>query len=264
MTMSRSSPISTRLLRGVIRAALAHAKGGALPPATPPRRITAMAKQSLIVTSAHDRLQDPGARVLSDAELLTVLLGPTAGANNTRAAALALLDARPLSEIAWASPDELQQHQGIGPARAAAIVAAFELGRRGGWSPPKRGERILEPARVYELLRHVAHSEREEFHVVLLDVRGRLLKTSKIAEGSLTQCPVSPRDVLREAVRIGAHGVIFVHSHPSGSPDPSPEDADLTERLRAATDLVGLVPRDHVILSSTGYYSFVEAGRWRR
>ncbi len=169
------------------------------------------------------------------------------------------------SQIAWASPDELQQQPGIGPARAAAIAAAFELGRRGGWSPPKRGERILDPARVFELMRPLAHAEREEFHTVLLDVRGRLIKTVKIAEGSLTQCPVSPRDALREPVRIGAHGVVFVHNHPSsGDPSPSADDADLTDRLRAAADLVGVLARDHVIVAASGYYSFVEAGRWRR
>jgi DNA repair protein RadC len=216
------------------------------------------------ITTAHDRLQEVGARALTDVELVTLLLGPTAGTNNVREAAQRLLDDAPLSELAWAAPGELVQHAGIGPARAAALAAAFELGRRGAWSPPRRGERVLDPGRVHELLRHVAHAEREEFHVVLLDVRGRLMRTVKVAEGSLTQCPVSPRDVLREPVRIGAHGIVFVHNHPSGDPAPSPEDADLTERLRAATELVGVVARDHVIVAANGYYSFVEAGRWRR
>ena len=168
--------------------------------------------------AGHERLEQLGARALSDAELLAVLLGPTAGANNVRDAAKRLLDEKPLPQIAWASTDDLRQETGIGPARAAALVAAFELGRRGAWSPPKRGERLQDPARVYELLRDVAHAEREQFHVVLLDVRCRLIKTAKISEGSLTQCPVAPRDVLREALRVGAHGVIFVHNHPSGYP----------------------------------------------
>jgi DNA repair protein RadC len=113
-------------------------------------------------------------------------------------------------------------------------------------------------------MRHAAFAEREAFHVVLLDVRGRLLRAVQVAEGSLTQCPVSPRDALRPAVREGAHGVVFVHNHPSGDPAPSPEDFDLTERLRAAADLVGVVARDHVIVASGGYYSFVAAGRWRK
>ncbi len=168
-----------------------------------------MSKRS--TEACHERLQQLGVRALADAELLTILLGPTAGMNSTRDAAQHLLDTLPLSQIAWASADELRQQPGIGPARAAAIAAAFELGRRGAWSPPKRGERVLEPSRVWDLMRHVAHAEREEFHTVLLDVRGRLIKSAKIAEGSLTQCPVSPRDALREPVRIGAHGVVFGH-----------------------------------------------------
>jgi DNA repair protein RadC len=214
-------------------------------------------------SACHERLEQLGVRVLSDAELLTILLSPTAGMNSTRDAAQGLLDALPISEIAWAPPEQLQQQRGIGPARAAAIAAAFELGRRGAWSPPKRGERVLDPARVYELMRPLAHAEREEFHTVLLDVRGRLIKAVKVAEGSLTQCPVSPRDALREPVRIGAHGVVFVHNHPSGDPAASVEDGDLTERLRAASELVGVVARDHVIVATGGYFSFVEAGRWR-
>ncbi len=222
-----------------------------------------MSKRS--AEAVHERMQQVGLRALSDAELLAILLGPTAGMSSIRDAAQRLLDTLPLSQIAWAPPEELQQQPGIGPARAAAIAAAFELGRRGGWSPPKRGERILDPARVFELMRPLAHAEREEFHTVLLDVRGRLIKTVKIAEGSLTQCPVSPRDALREPVRIGAHGVVFVHNHPSsGDPSPSTDDADLTDRLRAAADLVGVLARDHVIVAASGYYSFVEAGRWRR
>lgn len=215
--------------------------------------------------ACHERMEQLGVRALADVELLTILLGPTAGVNSTRDAAQRLLDAVPLSQLAWASADEIRQHPGIGPARAAAIAAAFEIGRRGAWAPPKRGERVLDPARVYELMRPLAHAEREEFHTVLLDVRGRLIKTVKIAEGSLTQCPVSPRDALREPVRSGAHGVVFVHNHPSGGdPSPSADDADLTERLRAAAELVGVLARDHVIVAAGGYYSFVEAGRWRR
>jgi DNA repair protein RadC len=212
----------------------------------------------------RERLLAAGARALSDADLLALVLGTGSRRASARAAALSLVEALPLPELAWALPGALAAWPGIGLARAAAIAAAFELGRRGAWSPPRRGERCLDPGRVHELLRHAAFSERECFHVVLLDVRGRLLRTAQVAEGSLTQCPVSPRDALRPAVRDGAHGVVFVHNHPSGDPAPSPEDVDLTERLRAAADLLGVLPRDHVIVASGGYYSFVEAGRWRR
>jgi DNA repair protein RadC len=195
---------------------------------------------------------------------VALLLGSGTARISARAAALTLVESVPLPELAWASPDVIARRPGIGVARAASIAAAFELGRRAAWSPPQRGERCLDPRRVAELMRRTAHAEREEFHVILLDVRGRLLRAVQVAEGSLAQCPVSPRDALRPAVRDGAHSVVFVHNHPSGDPSPSADDADLTERLRAAADLVGVLARDHVIVAAGGYFSFVEAGRWRR
>jgi DNA repair protein RadC len=210
------------------------------------------------------RLLDSGARTLSDAELLALVVGGGAGGLAAGEAARSLLEAAPLEELAWAPPDALALAPNVGLPRAALLAAAFELGRRAAWTPPRRGERCLDPGRVHELLRHAAFAEREAFHVVLLDVRGRLLRTVQVAEGSLTQCPVSPRDALRPAVREGAHGVVFVHNHPSGDPAPSAEDFDLTERLRAASELVGVLARDHVIVATGGYYSFVAAGRWRR
>lgn len=208
-----------------------------------------------------------GPSALSDAELLALVVGaagPPRARAAARGAALALADRSTLAELAVEHPAALAARPGLGPARAALVAAAFELGRRGAWTPPRRGERILDPARVAELMRPLAHADRECFHVVLLDVRGRLLRAERVAEGSLTQCPVSPRDVLRPAVREGAHGVVFVHNHPSGDPSPSAEDGDLTERLRAAADLVGIVARDHVVVATGGHFSFVAAGRWRR
>jgi DNA repair protein RadC len=217
------------------------------------------------VLAAYDRLENSGVRALSDQELVLLLLGPAAGANSTRDAAHRLLSDSSLAQLAWSTPQELQTVPGIGPTRAAALASAFELGRRGAWAAPRRGERVLDPRRVWELMKQVAHATREEFHIVLLDVRGSLIKTAKIAEGSLTQCPVSPREVFREALRASAHGVVFVHNHPSSAdPSPSSDDVSLTERLRAAAELVGVLARDHVIVSGNGYYSFVEAGRWSR
>jgi DNA repair protein RadC len=198
----------------------------------------------------RERLLMDGPGALSDADLLTIC-----GAE--------VLATATVRQLAWVSVAELRK-LGLGEARAVALAAAFELGRRGAWAPPRRGERCLDPQSVYELMRPVAHAAVEEFHVVMLDVRGRLLRTERIAQGSLTQCPVNPRDVFRTAVREAAHGVVFVHNHPSSDPAPSPEDVDLTERLRAGADLVGVLARDHVIVAAGGYYSFVEAGRWRR
>ena len=199
----------------------------------------------------RERLLMGGPGALSDADLLALCGAETVSGVSVR-------------QLAWVSVGELRR-LGLGEGRAVALAAAFELGRRGAWAPPRRGERCLDPQSVYELMRPLAHAPVEEFHVVLLDVRGRLLRSERIAQGSLTQCPVNPRDVFRTAVREAAHGLVFVHNHPSGDPTPSsPEDIDLTERLRAGADIVGVLARDHVIVAASGYYSFVEAGRWRR
>jgi len=171
---------------------------------------------ALVAGRPRERLLAEGARSLSDAELVALLLGSGTPRVSARAAALGLLEAVPLPELAWAPPDSIATFPGIGPARAAALTAAFELGRRGAWAPPRRGERCLDPRRVFELMRHAAHAEREGFHVILLDVRGRLIRAAQVAEGSLSQCPVSPRDALRPAVREGAHSIVLCHNHPSG------------------------------------------------
>jgi DNA repair protein RadC len=201
-------------------------------------------------TEVRERLLMDGPGALSDADLLTLCGAEPVSSVSVR-------------QLAWVSVAELRR-LGLAESRAVALAAAFELGRRGAWAPPKRGERCLDPQSVYELMRPVAHAPVEEFHVVLLDVRGRLIRTERVAQGSVSQCPVSPRDALRVAVREGAHGVVFVHNHPSGDASASADDHDLTERLRAASELVGVLARDHVIVASGGYFSFVEAGRWRR
>lgn len=170
----------------------------------------------------------------------------------------------PIGVIARSTVLEISEKLGISPARAVRVVAAMELGRRASSSPPARGERCLSPEKVYELFRDLATAEVEEFHIAMLDVRGRLLGRRMIARGSISQCPVSPRDLLRVAIRDGAHSIILVHCHPSGHVSPSVDDLALTERLRAASDLCGVLVRDHLIIGSEGYYSFVEAGTWRR
>jgi DNA repair protein RadC len=205
-----------------------------------------------LIRLAKERAEAEPICQLSDDDLVRAVLG-----TETRAGA-------PLAALARSSAAEVSELLGITLSRAARLVSAFELGRRGAWCPPSRGARCLDPVRVHDVMRDIAFEDVEEFHVVLLDVRGRLLGRRLISRGSLSQCPVSPRDVMRAALREGAHSIVFVHNHPSGDPTPSPDDVELTERLRAAAELVGVLARDHVIVATGGYYSFAEAGRWRR
>ncbi|HYD39494.1 MAG TPA: UPF0758 domain-containing protein, partial [Anaeromyxobacter sp.] len=95
----------------------------------------------------RERLLAAGPRALSDAELLALVLGTGTARVSAREVALSLVQEIPVQELAWAPPDAIAAWPGIGPARAAAIAAAFELGRRGAWAPPRRGERLLDPGR---------------------------------------------------------------------------------------------------------------------
>lgn len=211
-----------------------------------------MARENDGAVGVREALALDGPRAVSDGDLLTMLLGRGMPKGWP-----------PVETLAWQTVPQLLA-QGFTQAGAERLCAAFELGRRGAWHRPKPGDRCLDPVTVANLCRDLAVREAECFAVVMLDVRGRLLGREVVAQGSLTACPVNPRDVLRPAIKAGAHGLVYVHNHPSGDPSPSPEDRDLTDRMRAAAELVGLLPRDHVIVASGGYYSFVEAGRWRR
>ena len=102
----------------------------------------------------------------------------------------------PVASLARSTPFELAERLGV-LTESTRLAAAFELGRRWAWSAPARGVRCLDPATVADVMRDVAHEEHEEFHVVMLDVRGRLLGRRLVSRGRLTHCPVSPRDVMR-------------------------------------------------------------------
>jgi DNA repair protein RadC len=106
----------------------------------------------------------------------------------------------------------------------------------------------------------MVHLHQEHFRVFALDVRLRLIKAKTIAIGSLSACPVEPREVFRFAIEEGAHCVVAVHNHPSGEPSPSSEDLDLTLRLKAVGLLVGIRLVDHVVVAKSGHYSFEANG----
>ena len=121
------------------------------------------------------------------------------------------------------------------------------------------------PEDVVELCAHQLRGlDREHFWSLALNTKNRLLRLSEVSVGSLNASIVHPRELFKDAVKVSAASVVVVHNHPSGDPTPSPDDFDLTERLRAAAELVGVLARDHVIVATAGYYSFAEAGRWRR
>jgi DNA repair protein RadC len=212
----------------------------------------------------RERLRDLGAAALADAELVALVLGSgSRGESALDVARRLLVDAGDLATLARATSAEIASRPGLGAARGAALAAAFELGRRALERRIDRGAAFASSADVFAHFRARLGSLRQEiFWALLLDAKHRKLREVRIAEGSLTAALVHPREVFAPAVRESAAALVLVHNHPSGDPSPSPEDRQITRRLREAGELVGVRVLDHVIVGADAHYSFVDAGCW--
>jgi len=203
----------------------------------------------------RERLQCVGAHDLADAELLAIVLGV-----GSTQVAQGLIERFPdLRRMASAGVAELAAVRGVGYAQACRVKAALALAGRLGERPFNRGEPIQGPEHVYERIgRRLAHLDREVFVGLALDTKHRVLAEIRLAEGGACSVDVIPRDVFAAMVREAAAAAVFVHNHPSGDPQPSQPDRDLTERLARAGRLVGIAVVDHVIAAASGFYSFSE------
>jgi DNA repair protein RadC len=204
-----------------------------------------------------------GPEGLSDAELLALVVGASArgcgGVVETCRDILARCNG--LAGLARSSPGELMRVQGIGLARACAIVATVELSRRMESDALCRGEAITSAAEVHRRLRsRLSVLTQETFWVLALDAKNRVLALRQVAQGSATQVEVHPREVFGPAVREGAAGIIVAHNHPSGDPEPSEQDRMLTTRLKRASEILGIPLLDHVVVGCSGFVSLADRG----
>lgn len=211
----------------------------------------------------RERLARMGPSALSDPELLAVLLGTGTRGRPVHDLAHSLLSARTggLKDLVRLTPSELCALPGLGLARAARVLAALELGRRA-----QRGEdprpRLFHAQDVFRYLQpSLAALRREVFHVLCLSPRNVLLQDARVAEGTTNLCPVDPREVFQAALSVRASAIILAHNHPSGDPDPSAEDVELTRQLFEGGRLLGIKVLDHVIVADTRYFSMSERGR---
>jgi DNA repair protein RadC len=211
----------------------------------------------------REKLRHHGAAALGDNELVALVIGNGSRRADALSLANALLTAHGgLHGLPRCTTDDFVRIPGIGHARAAQIVAALELGRRTLAHAPSARHPIRQPkdAAAYLLPRFGGRGV-EQFGIVLLDTKHRVIKTAVLAIGTLNSSIVQPREVFREAAIGGAAAIVIFHTHPSGDPVPSPEDEDLTRRLVAAGVLMGIDVVDHVVLGDVRYWSFREAGR---
>ena len=212
----------------------------------------------------RERAARLGAAALSDSELLAVLLGTgRAGEDVVLLAARVLKETGGLWRLARMSVAEIGHLRGIGPAKAARLAAAFEAGSRGLRAPDAGAAPLSNSETVFlRYGRRLMNSRVERFIVVSVDAKNRARAEREVARGGRTSCQVDPAEVFRLLVSESASGAIFIHNHPSGDPEPSSQDLELTERLAAAGSLLEIRVLDHIIVGSGRYTSLRDAGLW--
>jgi DNA repair protein RadC len=193
-------------------------------------------------------------------ELLALIVGAGGRSGSSLALAHDVLEHfSSLHELSQVPPAELQQVPGLGPARATALAAAFELGRRVARGPESVLERIEAPTDAVYALRPLLEGLRQEAVAALyLGARHQVLQARLIALGALNAAAVHPREVYRDAVSLGAAALVLGHNHPSGDPEPSEEDVRLTRRLRRCGETLGIELLDHVVLGDGRWVSLRE------
>lgn len=210
----------------------------------------------------RERLVARGAAGLSASELIALVWGagrPGASSIEMASDALAKLDG--LDGLARAGPRELEALAGIGPARAARLAAAFELGRRALADWPAGRWSIRSPRDLADrLVLQMGRLEREELRVVLLTSKNSVLAIPTVYVGNVSTALVRVGELFRDAVRQHAAGLIVVHNHPSGDPQPSPDDMHLTAEAVAAGRLLDVAVLDHLIIGHDAYVSLRDRG----
>jgi DNA repair protein RadC len=201
----------------------------------------------------REKLRARGPAGLADAELLAVVLGSGAAGRSALRIGRHLARRSPSELSAWSSARWMLV-PGVGPARAAALVAAFELGRRAAAGVPG-GAAIRGPEDVLAQVRDLSHARKEHFVVLLLNARHEMQCRETVSIGSLNASIVHPREVFQPAILHSAAAVVLVHNHPSGDPEPSEEDLSITRRLVQVGEVVGISVLDHVIVAARGLVS---------
>ena len=208
----------------------------------------------------RERMARGGAVVLSDAELVALLIEPGRRGKSSLDIARELVaeGLLPLARRDWIPGKPVGS---LGAARVARIGAALELGRRIATLSATSSEPINDAGAVAQrLIARYAHRVQETFGCLYLDARHRLVMEREVFVGTLDSATVAPRDVFRFALLDHAASVIVFHNHPSGDPSPSPQDVELTRRLVDGGRMLGVAVLDHLIVASGGYVSLKQRG----
>ena len=211
----------------------------------------------------REKMIDKGKASLSNAELLAILLRIGKEGMSAVDVARALLDSvgNDLIKLSNLSISDLTQHDGIGEAKAIAIMAALELGKRRRAAEASVVDEVKDSKDAYErFIPKIDDMSQEHFLVLYLNQSNHPLDVECISNGGTTHVIADPRVIFKHALNLNATCIILGHNHPSGNPRPSSDDRKLTQKLVAAGKLLDIFVKDHVIIGNERYYSFLDHG----
>ncbi len=210
----------------------------------------------------RERLLRYGPETMSTVELVAIVLG--SGTKTKPVMQLAqeiVMKFGSLRRLTEATVEELCQIKGLGLAKAIQIKAALSLGLRASRQTASNKYRIENPTHAYHLVKDELEVEKRELFVVILqDIKGFVITHQVVSIGTLSKTLVHPREVFYPAIRHKAASVILVHNHPSGDPDPSKEDYDVTQKLVEVGNLMGIPVHDHLIIGDQAFVSLRQRG----
>ncbi|OAD90045.1 MULTISPECIES: RadC family protein [Flavobacteriaceae] len=209
----------------------------------------------------REKLLLKGRTALSDAELIAILIG--SGSRNESAVSLSqrILASvgNNLSELGRLSIPELMEFKGIGEAKAISIAAAMELGRRRRTGEALERKKITSSNSVFEYVQPIiGELPHEEFWILYLNNSNKIIKSAQLSKGGITGTVVDVRLAFKEALQLGAVGIILAHNHPSGTLKPSQADIQLTKKLKTAGESLDIKVLDHLIITEKAYFSFAD------
>jgi len=209
------------------------------------------------------KLRDKGKASLSDAELVAILIG--SGNRNESAVdlskrILASVDNN-LNALGKLSLKQLMDFKGIGEAKAITIAAALEIGRRRGGEALVQKNKITSSQSVFQVMQPIlGELPHEEFWILYLNNSNKIIRKNQLSKGGITGTLVDVRLVLKNALEVGATGLILSHNHPSGTLKPSEADKQITKKLKLAGESLDIKVLDHVIITEKAYFSFADEG----
>jgi len=211
----------------------------------------------------REKLMLKGKSVLSDAELIAILIG--SGSRNESAVdlskrILASVDTN-LNALGKLSLSQLMQFKGIGEAKAISIIAALELGRRRRGEDAVELKKITSSKIIFEIMQPIiGELPHEEFWIIYMNNSNKVIAKSQLSKGGITGTLVDVRIVFKSALEMGATALILCHNHPSGTLIPSDADKQITRKLKLAGDSLEIKVLDHLIITENSYFSFADEG----